>query len=382
MSGNFTMKALRTLTGLLVAVGLAAGLYVGYTTYIAPGGEQASGPSARQGFGGRVQPVIAMPVRREIFADRLEAIGTLQANESIVVTAKVQGVVKSIGFADGQAVTAGDTLVQFDEAEQRARYQVELANLDEQRKQFDRIAGLARANAASQARFDEQQAAVKKAEANVAAARARLEDFTITAPFDGRLGTRRISVGALVSPGTEITTLDDLLTVKLDFSVPETFLATLREGLEIEATTSAYPNEVFSGRVSSVDTRVDPATRAVSIRAEIPNADQRLRPGMLMVVDLIKDRRESLMIAEESLVPFENQQFVFVVGEDNTVSQVSVTIGRRQVGSVEILEGLSLGDLVVTEGNTSLNTGSRVRLLNEEDVRGGPATSSTESSRG
>ena len=101
-----------------------------------------------------------------------------------------------------------------------------------------------------------------------------------------------------------------------------------------------------------------------------------------MVVDLIKDRRESLMIAEESLVPFENQQFVFVVGEDNTVSQVTVTIGRRRPGSVEVLEGLSLGDLVVTEGNTSLNSGDKVRLLNQDDVRGGPATSATESSRG
>ncbi len=375
------MKALRTLFGLLVAAGLAAGLYFGYSTYIAPSGEETAGASMRRG-GARAQPVIAMPVRQEIFADRLEAIGTLQANESIVVTAKVQGVVKGIGFSDGGMVNAGTTLVQFDEAEQRARYQVELANLDEQRKQFERIAGLASSNAASQARFDEQQAAVKKAEANVAAARARLEDYTITAPFDGRLGTRRISIGALVSPGTVITTLDDLSIMKLDFSVPETFLSTLREGLDIEATTSAYPSEVFRGRVTSIDTRVDPMTRAVGIRAEIPNTDQRLRPGMLMVVDLIKDRRESLMIAEEALVPFENQQYVYVVNDDDTVSQVAVTIGRRRPGSVEILEGLSLGDLVVTEGNTALMDGNKVRLLNEQDVRGGPASAASTPSRG
>ena len=375
------MNALRTLFGLLVAVGLAAGLYFGYSTYIAPGGEERAGASMRRG-GERAQPVIAMPVRQETFADRLEAIGTLQANESIVVTAKLQGVVKSIGFSDGGMVNAGTALVQFDEAEQRARYQVELANLDEQRKQFERIAGLASSNAASQARFDEQQAAVKKAEANVAAARARLEDYTITAPFDGRLGTRRISVGALVSPGTVITTLDDLSIMKLDFSVPETFLSTLREGLDIEATTSAYPTEVFRGRVTSIDTRVDPMTRAVGIRAEIPNTDQRLRPGMLMVVDLIKDRRESLMIAEEALVPFENQQYVYVVNDDDTVSQVAVTIGRRRPGSVEILEGLSLGDLVITEGNTALMEGTKVRLLNEQDVRGGPASAASTPSRG
>jgi len=376
------MSAFRPFTGLLLAVALAVGLYYGYSTFIAPGA--GSGSSAeRGGFGGgRVQPVLVQPVRQETFADRLEAIGTLQANESIVVTAKLQGIVKSIGFQDGQNVEAGTTLVQFDEDELSARLQAELANLDGQRKQFERISGLARANATSEARFDEQQAAVRKAQANVAAARARLSDYTIKAPFAGRLGTRRISVGALVSPGTIITTLDDLSIVKLDFSVPETFLATVREGLDIEALTSAYAREVFRGKVTSIDTRVDPMTRTIAIRAEVTNSDRRLRPGMLMVVDLIKDSRESLMIAEEALVPFENQQFVFVVGSDNTVSRVPVTIGQRQPGIVEILEGLGLADLVVTEGNTTLVDGNKVRILNEIDVRSGTPSAATGPSQG
>lgn len=370
------MSSFRPFTGLLLAVILAVGLYFGYSTFIAPSDQ--SGPDrAGGGFGPRAQPVIVMPVRQETFADRLEAIGTLQANESIVVTAKLQGIVESIEFEDSQFVEAGTTLVRFDDDELSARLQVELANLDEQRKQFERITGLARANATSEARFDEQQAAVRKAEANVAAARARLADYTITAPFAGRLGTRRISSGALVSPGTTITTLDDLSIVKLDFSVPETFLSTLREGLAIEATTTAYRNELFLGTVTSIDTRVDPMTRSVAIRAEIENEALKLRPGMLMVVDLIKDTRESLMIAEEALVPFENQQYVFVVGSDDTVTRVPVTIGQRQPGTVEVLEGLSLGDLVVTEGNTALLDGGKVRLLNETDVRGGPASAAT-----
>lgn len=377
------MQAFRTLLGLFAVAALAIGLYFGYSTYIAPGGgNETAGMSRGAGFGGRVQPALAMPVRLETFADRLEAIGTLQANESIVVTARVQGIVKEINFQDGQMVEAGKTLVQFDEAEQRARLQVELANLEEQRKQFERISGLARANATSEARFDEQQAAVKKAEANVAAARARLSDYTIKAPFAGRLGTRRTSAGALVTPGTVITTLDDLLVVKLDFSIPETFLSTLRVGLDIEAISSAYPDEVFRGTVTSIDTRIDPTTRSVGIRAELPNEDQRLRPGMLIVVDLIKDRRDSLMIAEEALVPFENQQYVFVVSDDDMVTRTPITIGRRRPGSVEVLEGLSLGDLVVTEGNTSLSTGDKVRLLNQSDVRSGPASAATQPSRG
>lgn len=376
------MHVIRKLLGPIVLVALAFGLYFGYSTYIAPGGTETTSSARGGGFGGRVQPVLAMPVRLETFADRLEAIGTLQAKESIVVTARVQGIIKEINFKDGQMVEAGTTLVQFDEAEQRARLQVELANMEEQRKQFERISGLARANATSEARFDEQQAAVKKAEANVAAARARLADYTIKAPFTGRLGTRRISSGALVTPGTVITTLDDLSIVKLDFSIPETFLSTLRVGLDIEAISSAYPEEVFRGTVTSIDTRIDPTTRSVGIRAELPNADQRLRPGMLIVVDLIKDRRDSLMIAEEALVPFENKQYVFVVGNDNTVTRTPITIGRRRPGSVEVLEGLNLGDLVVTEGNTALSTGSKVRLLNEAEVQNGPTSAATQPSRG
>ncbi len=186
----------------------------------------------------------------------------------------------------------------------------------------------------------------------------------------------------MVSPGTTITTLDDLSIVKLDFSVPETFLATLREGLEIEAVTAAYPDEVFRGLVTSIDTRVDPTTRTISIRAEIQNEDRRLRPGMLMVVDLIKDRRDSLMIAEESLTPYDSQQFVFVVNSDDTVTRIPVTIGRRRPGSVEILEGLSLGDLVVTEGNTTLTSGSKVQLLNAADVRGGTPSAAARPSQG
>lgn len=377
------MSVFRALFGLVIAVALAIGLYFGYSTFIAPDGDAVSADrSGGRGFGGRVQTVFAMPVRQEVFVDRLEAIGTLMANESIVVTARVQGIVESINFRDGQTVEVGAALVKFDDGEERARLQVELANLDEQRKQFERITGLARANATSEARFDEQQASVKKAEANVAAAQARLSDFTIRAPFTGRLGTRRISTGALVSPGTVITTLDDLSYVKLDFSIPETYLSTLREGLDIEATTAAYGNEVFRGVVVSIDTRVNPTTRSIDIRAEIPNEDQRLRPGMLMVVDLIKDRRESLMIAEESLVPFENQQYVFVVSDDNTVERVPVTIGRRRPGSVEVLEGLALGDLVVTEGNTALSSGNTVRVLNEADVRGGTPSAANRPSQG
>jgi membrane fusion protein (multidrug efflux system) len=299
----------------------------------------------------------------EVFGDRLEAIGTLSANESVTVTSKVQGIVRTLNFDDGQSVARGDEIAVIDPGEQDAKLDVELANLEEQRKTLERTSGLARSNTTSQAKLDEQTAAVKKAQANVAAARARVREYRIAAPFGGILGTRKVSPGALVTPGAVITTLDDTSVVKLDFAVPETFIAALKPGLDIEAQSAAYPGELFKGQVAAIDSRVNPVTRSVSIRAQVPNPDGRLRPGMLMVVALIKDRRRSLMIPEQALLPQGTQQFVFLIGEDNKAVRTEITIGRRRPGLVEVLSGLKAGDRVVTEGSMDLRPGATVEIL-------------------
>jgi len=333
----------------------------------------ASGSGGRpgQGFGpgGMAQPVNVAPARYEAFADRIEALGTLSANESITVTAKAQGVIRSINFDDGEAIRENEQIVSIAAAEEDARLNVELANLEEQRKTLERIADLAKSKNVSQARVDEQMAAVKKAEANVAAARARVSDFRIWAPFSGVLGTRKVSLGALVNPGTVITTLDDISVVKLDFAIPEEFLANLRPGLDIEATSQVYAGEVFTGQVSSVDSRVDPITRSVDIRAIISNEDQRLRPGMLMIVELIKARRESLVIPEQALMPNGTQQFVYVIGVDNVAERREVKIGSRRPGLVEIVDGLTEGDRVVTDGTIQVRPGATVKILTPSTTR-------------
>jgi membrane fusion protein (multidrug efflux system) len=274
-------------------------------------------------------------------------------------------------FEDGQTVNKGDEIALIDNGEQDAKLNVELANLEEQRKALDRTSGLAKSQNVSQSKLDEQISALRKAEANVAGARARVADYRITAPFGGILGTRRVSLGALVSPGTVVTTLDDISVVKLDFAVPENFLSALKPGLDIEATSTAYPGETFKGQVLAVDSRVDPVTRSIGIRALMPNPNLRLRPGMLMIVDLIKNRRESLIIPEQALVPDPEAQFVFVINSDNVANRVKVTIGRRRLGYVEVLEGLNEGDLIVTEGTIDVRQGGKVDVLNRDKL--GPA---------
>lgn len=332
----------------------------------APG--SGGGPRGGFGPGGMAQPVHVDSARYESFADRIEAIGTLSANESITVTAKAQGVIRSINFDDGETVRANEQIVSIAAAEEDARLNVELANLEEQRKTLERIIDLAKSNNVSQARVDEQMATVKKAEANVAAARARVSDFRIWAPFAGVLGTRKVSLGALVDPGTVITTLDDISVVKLDFAVPETFLASLRPGLDIEATSQAYAGEIFAGTVSSVDSRIDPVTRSVDIRATIANEDRRLRPGMLMIVELIKDRRESLMIPEQSLMPDAARQFVYVVTSENIAERREIIIGSRRPGFVEVRSGLVEGEMVVTDGTMQVRPGAKVQILMPKDA--------------
>ena len=179
-----------------------------------------------------------------------------------------------------------------------------------------------------------------------------------------------ISPGALVQPGTAITTLDDINPIKLDFTVPELFISSLKKGQRIEAQSAAWPGRSFSGRVDVINTRVNQTTRAVQIQAIIPNSDGVLRPGMLLNVDLIANPRKSLAAPEKSLVAYGGRQFVYVARKDDTVEKREIRIGRRDVGEVEILSGLREGELVVTEGVMGLRDGAKARIVEKSDNDG------------
>ncbi len=336
-----------------------------------PAGGQAKGPGGPgRGPQGGARTVIAEKVYREAIGDRIEAIGTIYANESVTITAKTQGIMRSIAFDDGQTVKKGEEIAAIDSGVEDSALNVELANLEQQKKELARIQSLATSNNIALSKLDDQTAAVKKAEANVAAARVRSTDRRIVAPFSGIVGTRRISVGALVTPGTAVATLDDISVVKLDFAVPETFMSALHPGLEVEASASAYRGAVFKGKVVSVDARVDATTRSVNVRALVQNEDLRLRPGMLMIVDLISDARDALMVSEASLVPENGVQYLYVIGPEATASRVAVTIGTRRNGTVEIVKGVKEGDLVIKEGMQDMRNGTRVNVVNANELKG------------
>lgn len=190
---------------------------------------------------------------------------------------------------------------------------------------------------------------------------ARLADLKIVAPFTGKVGIRRISPGSLISVGTVITTLDDVETIKLRFFVPEGAIASVRPGAGVAASGSGAPGRTFTGAITSIDTRVDPATRAVEVRAEFPNQDGALKPGMFLTVKLALNRRESAMIVpEEAVVPEGVRQYVFVVADGRAV-KTEVKLGARLPGEVEIREGLAPDAVVVTSGIQKIRDGSPVR---------------------
>jgi len=357
---------MRLLTQAIVIAGLGAAGLGGYfywqQSQSSPGGATAQA----QRPAGPPMAVEVAPVRTGVVFEKAEAVGTARANESVTITAKQTGFLASFAFQEGQQVKAGQILIEMETRERKADYeqaQNDLdqtrANRDDFRQKLERARQLKASGAITQARVDELDAQFRAAEARVRSAEARtrsldarLDEVRITAPFEGRVGLRQVSVGALVQPGTVITSLDDLSRIKLDFSIPENFLGKLRSGLPVFARSSAYPNRVFEGVVSVIDTRVDPVTRAIKVNALFENRDEALKPGMFISVELALERRENaVLIDEEALVPEGARQYVFVV-RDNRAVRVEVKLGTRLPGAVEIVEGVKPGEQVIVRGTS------------------------------
>jgi membrane fusion protein (multidrug efflux system) len=306
--------------------------------------------------------VIASEIAPRDFTDRLTALGTAHAAESIQVTARISSVISRINFTEGQDVPEGQLLAELDSKEIRADLAVAEASLQQSRSVYERSRQLADTRVISQSQLEELEAKMKMDEAQVQAARARLDNASVRAPFAGTVGLRRVSLGDLVGPDTKITTLDDTRSIRLEFTVPENFLSELHDGMPIAAESSVYPGRPFTGSVMSIDSRVDPVTRAVTVIAKIPNPDRLLKPGMFLTVRLERARRQVLMVPEEALSPRQGRQFVFLVKDGRAVER-EVELGARSPGLAEIRSGVVNGDVIVTEGIQRLRDGAPVQLL-------------------
>lgn len=309
------------------------------------------------------------PVVLESVSDRVEALGTLKANESVELSVKVSAIVERLQFESGQRVKKGDVLAEMSSAEEQALLQEAQYTLEEANAQLERIKSLIGRGDASRSLLDERQREYNVARARVLAFESRLRDRRLVAPFDGVVGLRNISPGAYVAAGDVITSLIDDSRMKLDFSVPSVFLQTLVPGMNIVARARALGDHEFRGVVQSIDNRIDPVSRAITVRATIPNPDGLLRPGLLMEVDLLTQERDALVIPELALVPQGQQQFVFLAqpGADGVLraQRQAITTGSRWQGKVEIITGLQAGDKVVTHGTIKMRDQMPIRVLEE-----------------
>lgn len=348
------MRTLMAYTFALIAIG--AGVWFGFFAHddVADGGDRRAS---------NVTPVVLAKVVQAPFSDSIDALGTAVANESVQLTANRSDLVRAIHFTDGQEVEAGTLLLELESSEEQARLAEAKALEKERAAAHKRAVELADQNIAPGSEAEAALAQLEAARSRVRLLDVTIADHAVRAPFAGRLGLRRVSVGALLQSSSVIATLDDLSVVKVDFTIPETWLSAVRLGQAVVTRTDAWPDEAFPGQVTAIDTRLDPRTRSATVRAEVPNPDRRLRPGMLMMVVVDRGESASLQVPEDAIMQKADRHYVFVVGGAGTAQATDVTIGRRRVGRVEILAGLQAGQQVVVSGLARVRDGEPVEIV-------------------
>lgn len=292
----------------------------------------------------------------------LDFIGTAVSNESVNITSTVTQKVAQINFSDCDLVKKGDVLLQLNMDKQKAILKQAEINVLEQERELARLEALKKKNVVAVKEYDAQNTRLQDAQAKLQETQEEINEGTIVAPFDGKLGLRNVSVGALLTPSTIITTIDDIKKMKVDFSVPEKYLSLIDKDCEITATSVALPNQEFHGKVLAVSPRISTISRSISVRGIIDNDDYLLKPGMMLNVTIKMQDRDAILVPEAAVFSIGEKHFVFVVGVGNKAVQTEVEIGQRQKNAVEITSGLKSGDMIVTEGAVKISDGDIVNI--------------------
>mgnify|MGYP000949222936 FL=1 len=341
-----------------------------------PGGQRGPGGPGGPGGGGPPTQVAAVEAAIRTFTVKVEALGTLEPRERVVLTANAADRVTSVNFEDGQRVAKGKVLMTMVNEEENAQLASARATEANAKLVFERNQRLAEIDAIAQLELERTKSAYEAASANVGAIQARLRDRVLVAPFSGVLGFRQVSTGAYVSPGQAVATLIDDTQMRLEFGVPSIYVSDLKNGLPISATTKDVVGRTFTGELTSIDNAIDPTTLAVKVRATLPNRDGALRAGTSMTVTLTSQPRTSLSIPEISVIAEGSKTFVYVVDRTRqpaVAAKTEVTLGTRERGTVEVINGLKSGDMVVTDGVLKVRPGSPVRITGATPVGEGGA---------
>ncbi|MDX1496244.1 MAG: efflux RND transporter periplasmic adaptor subunit [Salinisphaeraceae bacterium] len=334
--------------------------------------------------------ISATTVKPQAWTQSLEAVGTLRAVNGIQVTSEVAGKVEALHFESGQRVEEGTVLVELDAKTDRAdlktyEAQSRLANTD-----LERLRKLYKLESISKADLDRAESEAAQARARVLTQKARIDQKTIRAPFTGELGIRQVDLGQYIDPGTTIVTLQALDSLYVDFTLPEQHLARVKPQQEVRVRVDALDGEVLNGKIQAVETRVDPETRNFPVRAELPNPEGRLRPGMFARVNIALPEREQVILVPRTAISYNAYgNSVFVVTEKTVepsqaegneavkaeaaqadeprliVRQRFVKTGEGRGDYVVVESGLTEGERIATSGLLKLRNDQPVKINNE-----------------
>ncbi len=370
---TFTSNSFLRMAAIVAALALLVVIVLRAGSSDEAGGGKASGGGGGPGGGRGGQPpasVFVEAVAPYRFAERLEAIGTLEPKEQADLTLSAADRVTAVYFEDGQRVRKGQTLISLAQREQAALVASAAADEAQAARELERLTRLAAEGAVSQAELDGARRDASAATAALQAVQSRQRDRVLVAPFDGVVGFRNVSVGSFVRPGDVVTTLIDDREMRLEFSVPSTFLSALAPGLSIEATSRDLPGARFQGKVTSIDNAIDPVTRSVRVRATLPNADGTLKTGMFVAVTLLANPRDALAVREVALQPVGPENFVWLAskeGDQMLARRTKVEVGLRQDGQVEVISGVARGQSIITDGVLRVREGAPV-IIEQKSV--------------
>ena len=326
---------------------------------------------AKAGPAGGMPPsqVVVVEAKQQPVAESISLVGSLLANEAVEIQSEIEGTILEIKFNEGDRVEKGQLLVQLDERKLSASVSEAEANFKLNKANYDRAQQLFNDKLISKQEFDLAASTFQANEAALELKRQQLKDTRITAPFSGIVGARNVSPGQVIDKKTTITWLTDLDPVKLEVNVPERFITQLKVGQKIDLTVSSAGTNKVSGDVYFLSPAVDPATRTLLVKAKVPNAEARLKPGMLATLNLTLVQRDNAIVIPEAAIArvMDNDvAMIFTVNGSDVAEMKTVKLGVRLPGKVEILNGVEAGDRVIVEGLQKIGPGSKVKLAPPE----------------
>lgn len=312
-------------------------------------------------------PVEVAQVVEHGVSEKFEAVGTIEAIEEVTVVSEINATIVNIPFTEGSHINKGELIAQLDDSQLAAEVNRSEALYQQSLARYNRIKKIVEQKAGSQQDLDDALASLKVAEANLELAQARLEKTKIVAPFNGMIGSRKVSVGSFLRSGDAITELANLNEIRISFSAPERFLSDLKRGSEVIVSSPVYPGHEVKGSIIAIEPIINSDTRTARIVARVQNPGQKFRPGMSANVSVIlSERANALTIPTEAVFANGNQSFVYIINPDSTVTPAPVNLGLQLSKVVEVVSGLQQGMQIVTAGHQKLFPGAKVLPVNSQ----------------